>query len=80
MIFSTREFWREFLYPHLHRVMDFPFPFSVCFSRDFGPESSTGPVACGWGGEVFSVKPCGMFAEPAGGSTGSSSGASLGLI
>ena len=26
MIFSASEFGREFLSPHLHHVMDFPFP------------------------------------------------------
>ena len=29
MIFCTRECGREFLYPQLHHVMDFPFPF-IC--------------------------------------------------
>ena len=29
MIFSTRKFGREFLYPQLHHVMDFPFPYLI---------------------------------------------------
>ena len=31
MMFSTRKFGREFLYPQLHHVMDFPCPSFPCF-------------------------------------------------